>query len=118
MASDSNTHDLPQGTAPRLPATDLRGVQRKHLRGLAHHLDPIVHLGKEGVSEALIDAVSMALEQHELIKLKVLEAAPLPRKQAAVEVATAVGAHVAGQLGRVVILYRRHPEEPRITLPR
>lgn len=103
---------------PRLPAADLTGPQRRHLRGLAHHLDPVVHLGKEGVTEALADAVSVALDQHELIKLKVLEGAPLSRKDAAPWVAEACGAHIAGQLGRVVILYRRHPEEPRIKLPR
>ena len=120
MASQGETEQEEKARAktPRLPARDLRGTHRKYLRGLAHHLDPVVHVGKEGVSEALVDALAVALDQRELLKVKVLEGAPLPRKEAALLMAEAAGAHVAGQLGRVVILYRRHPEEPRIELPR
>jgi len=117
-ANNPQSPEASRRSAPRLPQGELRGAQRRHLRGLAHHLEPIVHVGKVGVTEAVEEAVAMALEQHELIKVKVLEGAPLPRKEVASSMAAAVGAHVVGQLGRIVILYRRHPEEPRIELPR
>lgn len=118
MASQGDTEHEEKARAktPRLPARDLRGSQRKYLRGLAHHLDPIVHVGKEGVTAAVLDALAVALDQHELVKVKVLEGAPLPRKEAAPLLAEAAGAHVAGQLGRVVILYRRHPEDAQIQI--
>jgi len=120
MASQGDTEheDKAPAKMPRLPAWELRGLHRKHLRGLAHHLDAIVHVGKEGITGAVVDALAVALDQHELVKVKVLEGAPLSRKEAAPLLADAAGAHVAGQLGRVVILYRRHPEDPTIKLPR
>jgi RNA-binding protein len=97
---------------------ELGGKERRHLRALAHHLTPVVVIGKEGVSESVRAAVDRALADHELIKIRVLEACPDDRKEVARAVAEATGAGVAGVIGRVVILYRPHPEEPRITLPR
>lgn len=109
---------MPAAKIKRSPAADLSGMQRKHLRGLAHGLKPIVQVGKEGVTNAILGAVDQALEDHELIKVKVLEACPLPRKEVAPLLLEPLGAHLAGQLGRVVILYRRHREEPKVKLPR
>ena len=96
---------------------DLTGRQRAHLRALAHHLVPVVQVGKEGVSSALLEALAQTLEDHELIKVKVLEGAPCERREAAPALAEGSGSHVVGQVGRIVILYRRHPEKPKITLP-
>ena len=50
--------------------TALKGFQKKHLRGLAHGLKPIVQIGKEGITEGVIRAVDEGLLQHELIKIK------------------------------------------------
>ena len=97
---------------------ELGGKERRHLRALAHHLTPVVVIGKEGVSESVRTAVDQALTDHELIKVRVLEACPDDRKEVARAVAEATGAGLAGVIGRIVILYRPHPDEPRITLPR
>lgn len=105
-----------EGAMPRRPKNDLTGAQRKRLRGEAHHLDPLVRVGKDGLTLGLADAVTEALETHELIKVRVLEGAPKSRKEFAEELAVACGAHVVGQVGRVVILYRRHPTKPQIAL--
>ena len=51
----------------------LTGKQRRYLRSLGHHLDPVIHVGKEGISEGLIGAADVALEEHELIKIKLGE---------------------------------------------
>lgn len=92
----------------------LTGQQRRQLRALAHHLSPTVQVGAKGVTEELLGAVDQALNDHELIKVRVAEGAPVERKNTGL--ADRVDAHEVGVVGRVVILYRRHPEEPRVPL--
>jgi RNA-binding protein len=104
-------------TRQRRPVRELTGKQRGFLRGLAHHLDPVVQVGKEGLTPGVSQALVEALAHHELVKVKVLESAPQSRSEAATPLAEAVGAHVVGMVGRIVILYRRS-DEPAITLPR
>lgn len=96
---------------------DLTGKQRRHLRALGHNLDAIVHVGKGGITDGVVSAVNQALEDHELIKVKVLEESPLDRKEAAEALAERCNAFMAQLLGRVVLLYRRHPDNPEIVLP-
>jgi RNA-binding protein len=95
----------------------LTGKQRRALRALGHHLDPVVALGKEGVTDALIAAVEQALNDHELIKLKVGESSPLDRHEAAEALSEATGAEVAQVLGRTILLFRRNPEDPKVEVP-
>lgn len=95
----------------------LNGKKRRYLRGLAHHLDPVVHLGKDGLGGATMTAVDQALLDHELIKVRVLEHAPLSRAEAAIALSEQLEAELVGELGRVVILYRRRKEGPTIVLP-
>ena len=94
--------------------TEHTGKQRRKLRGLAHHLDPIVQVGKEGVTDSVLAAVRKALDDHELIKVRVLESAPEGRDEAGAAIAAKTDAHVAGAVGRIVMLYRRHPTEPKL----
>lgn len=96
----------------------LSGKQRRHLRALAHDLRPIVQVGKDGIDEGLVAAVDQALLDHELIKVKVGEAAGLDRHAAADDLAAKTKSDVAQVLGNTVILYRAHPDEPKIVLPR
>ncbi len=112
-------------TSPPRPATPtprpphpLTGAQRRFLRALAHHLDPVVQIGRQGLTEGVLRAVDQALDDHELVKVKVLQGAPMERAEAAPLLAAPLGAHVAGQMGRIVMLYRMHPQKPRILLPR
>jgi RNA-binding protein len=95
----------------------LTGKQRRHLRALAHSLRPIVQVGKEGVTEALIAAVDRALADHELIKVKLGENADVERHDAADALAAATHAEVAQVLGHTLVLYRADPERPTIQLP-
>lgn len=92
--------------------------QRAYLRGLANPLEAIVHVGKGGVSDAMIKQADDALTARELIKGKVLETAPLSSRDAAEEMAAAVKAEVVQVIGRVFVLYRRNPEKPIIELPK
>ena len=95
----------------------LSGKQRRHLRGLAHDLRPIVQIGKGGIDEGLVAAVDQALVDHELVKVKVGEAAGLERHDAAEAIAQRTSSEVAQVLGNIVLLYRAHPDDPQIVLP-
>jgi RNA-binding protein len=98
--------------------TSLSSRQRKYLRGLAHSFEPIVHVGKGGITEALLAQIDRALDIHELIKVRFVEG----KEQKASLVAAIVertGAAEAGRVGHVAILYRGQPdpEKRRIELP-
>jgi len=94
----------------------LAGYQRKYLRGLVHSQHALVQIGQSGITEAVIAAVDQALEDHELIKVRIKE--PEDKKAMAAELAQQSGAALCGLIGHNVILYRPHPEDPRIELPR
>jgi len=96
----------------------LTSAQRKFLRGLAHHLDPVVLVGKQGVSDMLVRATLEALEAHELIKIRFNEFKD-EKKKLTEEIARRTGAEIAGMIGHVAILFRPHPdpEKRKITLP-
>lgn len=102
---------------PAPSPASLTGAQRRALRGLGHHLDPVIQIGKAGVTAALAQATSVALLQHELIKISIGREAPVDRKVAPGELARATGAHVAQVIGFTALLYRRRLENPAIVLP-
>jgi len=101
----------------RLQTAVLTGKQRRHLRGLGHGLRPLVQVGKDGIDDGLVAAVEQALDDHELVKVKVGEAAKLDRHDAAEAIAHKTHSEVAQVLGNTVLLYRAHPEDPAIVLP-
>lgn len=96
----------------------LTSRQRAHLRSLAHRLKPVVHVGTDGLTDGVIDAVEDALRTRELIKVRVREGAPLEAEDAATDLAARVdGAHVPQVIGRTVVVYRAFPDDPEIRLP-
>jgi RNA-binding protein len=99
------------------PAPALTGKQRRHLRALGHHLHAVVQIGHEGITPALIEQARAQLEAHELIKVKVSEAAPEDRHLAAEMLSAETGAALAQVLGRTFLLYRKRATHPAIVLP-
>lgn len=96
----------------------LTAKQRAHLRSLAHSLKPILHVGKEGITEAAVSAVLDAFNGRELLKVKVQESAPMSAAATGDALAARIaGAHQVQTIGRTVVLYRPHPERPEIRLP-
>ena len=96
----------------------LTSKQRAHLKSLAHPLKPILQIGREGVTDAVVRTVMEAFNTRELLKVKVLEAAPAPARETAEELAARIdGAELVQVIGRTAILYRPHPEKPEIQLP-
>src|SRR5262249_40091084 len=94
----------------------MTGKERRQLRALAHRLSPVVIVGQRGLSDAVVRQVDGALTDHELIKIRLGNECPTDRDEVAGTLAERTGADVAGTVGRVVILYRAHPERPRIVL--
>lgn len=75
-------------------------------------------MGNEGVTEALLHSVEEAFNTRELLKLKVLAGAPEEASATGARVAEGLGGvHHVQTIGRTVVLYRPHPEEPGIRLP-
>jgi len=97
---------------------ELSGKQRRHLRALGHHLSPVLHIGHEGLTDAVVAQANAQLDAHELIKVKVSESSPLPRHAAADQLASATSSELAQVLGRTFLLYKPHPTNPQISLPK
>ena len=92
--------------------------QRAYLKSQAHHLKPVAFVGKEGVTDATIRSIQEALNTRELIKVKVLEAAPDDVRVTGAELEQRIdGAQLVQTIGRIAVLYRPHPEKPEIQLP-
>lgn len=103
---------------PEAPIDTLTSKQRAHLRTLAHHLKPLLQVGADGVTEAVVDAVRDALNTRELLKVKVLESAPVDARAAADQLGRRIDrVQVPQVIGRTVVLYRPHPDNPEIRLP-
>jgi RNA-binding protein len=108
----------PAPAAPQLPDTSpaplLSPRRRRDLRGEAHSLVPLVQVGHEGVTAAVIDAVSRALRDHELIKVRLHE--PEDKKAMAGQLATQSRSALCGLVGHTVILYKPRPvtDEPKL----
>lgn len=94
---------------------ELAGFQRRFLRSRAHAIKPLVRVGDGGLSDGIVGAVDAALADHELVKVRLQE--PEDKKATAEQLAAATGAALCGVVGHTVILYRPHPEAPRIDLP-
>ncbi len=94
----------------------MKGKERAELRAEAHHLDPMIHIGHQGLSDTALGALDDALRTHELVKValaRTLEEAP---KALAAQMAEALGADIIQTIGRKVTLYRHNPDlwrEPR-----
>jgi RNA-binding protein len=93
------------------------GKQRRYLRALGQRLAATLHVGHEGVSEAVVGQADAQLESHELIKVRVGDSAPADRHATAEDLARRTGAHLAQVLGRTALLYRPRRTEPTIVLP-
>lgn len=96
----------------------LTSKQRAYLRSLANSIDTIVMVGKSGMSAELVKQADDALTARELIKGRALETAPLSPREAAEELAKETNSEVVQVIGTRFVLYRRHPKEPKIVLPK
>jgi len=88
----------------------LTSKERAALRAEAHHLQPLVHVGHHGLTDALRQTLDDALRTHELVKIQFTKNADVPVRDAANELATGLGADVVQVIGKTATLFRENPE--------
>ena len=86
--------------------------QRATLRSQSNGLETIFQIGKGGISDMLVQQVNDALKAREMIKLRVLENAPVFAREAAQELAKKCGAEIVQVIGSRFILFKRNPKKP------
>ena len=91
--------------------------QRAYLRGLANTMEPIVHVGKDGVNDNMVKQLSDALEARELVKGTVLQNSPVTAREAIAELCEGTGAEPVQCIGNRFVVYRAREKEPKIILP-
>lgn len=89
----------------------LKASQKKNLRAKAHHLKPLVTVADKGLSDSVIAEIERALNDHELIKVK-LRSDREARKAWAESIAEQSGAELVQSIGQVACFYKKHPEKP------
>jgi len=99
-----------------MSSTDLTKKQIKHLKSLAHGLDPVVRVGQHGFSEAVHKELEIALDHHELVKVKVAADDRQARDTLMNSMCTKTGAALVQQIGGVAVLYRENAKKPVIQL--
>ena len=94
----------------------LSGKQKRYLRALANDLNSTFQIGKEGLSDNLIQTVDDALRTHELVKIKLLKTVSDDVDEIIFDLAMNTKSEVVQKIGRVFVLYRK-AKEPKIILP-
>jgi len=98
-------------------APELTERQRRHLRGLAHALKPVVRLGSAGLTEAVASETARALGDHELIKVKAPGGDRAARDELFAELARRTASALVHRIGNVAVLYRARAEPPGLVIP-
>ncbi len=88
--------------------------QRRNLKKLVHHLKPVVTVGQHGLSEGVLNEIEIALDTHELIKIKLSGSDKIERKAMIDKICKTNNADYVHSIGRVAAVYRRHPKKPKI----
>ncbi|MGC1522559.1 MAG: YhbY family RNA-binding protein [Steroidobacteraceae bacterium] len=91
--------------------------QRKHLRRLAHPLNPLVMLGNAGLTDAVVAELDRTLTDHELVKVSARVGERASRDAALDSLASRTGAEIVQRIGNVGVFYRRRQGLAKILLP-
>ena len=96
----------------------LTSYQRSYLRSQAHHLEPVVLIGKNGITDGAIFGMNKALDARELIKIKFRDYKD-KKKSLSKEIVSALNCHLVGIIGHTAILFRQNSdvEKRYITFP-
>ncbi|MEM8765959.1 MAG: ribosome assembly RNA-binding protein YhbY [Pseudomonadota bacterium] len=88
----------------------MNSARRKELRSIAHHLHPVIIVGDGGVSDAVINETNRALDDHELIKVKINAFDREDRAALGAHLTDACGAELVQKIGKVLVLFRQNPD--------
>lgn len=95
----------------------LSNAQQRHLRSLAHHLKPVVLLGQHGLKESVFEEIEIALDAHELIKIRVPAGDRDERSRIIGQIVERSGAELVQTIGHIAVLFRRNRDKPKVVLP-
>ena len=95
----------------------LKGKHRSYLKSLANKLEPIIQIGKNGLTEDVLKSIDEALEARELIKINLLNNSLLDTKETALEICSKLNAEYVQSLGNKIVIYRES-EEKTIEIPK
>ncbi|HJP97481.1 MAG TPA: ribosome assembly RNA-binding protein YhbY [Rhodanobacteraceae bacterium] len=96
----------------------LTASQTRYLRGLAHPLKPVLLVGGRGVTPGVLKELEQALDDHELIKVRLSGGDRAARAAELMKLAESSHAETVQSIGHIAVLYRRNDEQPRIALPK
>ncbi|ASA19912.1 ribosome assembly RNA-binding protein YhbY [Paenibacillus donghaensis] len=96
----------------------LNGKQKRYLRSLAHHLDPVFQVGKGGVNDHLIRHIEEAIEKRELMKISVLNNNVEDPKEIGAALSEQSGSELVQVIGKTIVLYKESKDNKTIELPR
>ena len=94
----------------------LNNHQKAQLKGLASTLDTKYQIGKNEISHSLLDMLDKALVAKELIKIDVMKGYTSPIMELALDLSSKLNAEIVQVVGRVLVLYRKNKEKPKIKL--
>ncbi|MCP3889629.1 MAG: ribosome assembly RNA-binding protein YhbY [Desulfobulbaceae bacterium] len=100
---------------------ELTTKQKQYLKGLAHPMNPLVQIGKEGISSGLIDSTKKELLNHELIKVKIGSNSNLEKHETSQLIAEKSESVLVQLIGKTIVLYKPNPKkakDKRIYLPK
>ncbi|ANF82247.1 RNA-binding protein [Acinetobacter sp. NCu2D-2] len=85
--------------------------ERKRLRQIGHALNPVVMLGDKGLTEAVVEELNRALNDHELIKVKIIAEDREERAQLIEQLSEQTGAEVVQKIGKIALIYKKAPKQ-------
>ncbi len=99
-------------------STPLSATQKRYLRSLAHPLKPVILMGGKGMTESLLAELDLALEHHELVKVRLAADDREARDTLVAALTERASAQLVQRIGNIACLYRRRADAPMISLPR
>ena len=94
-----------------MPAFELSTAERRGLRAQAHHLDPVVMIGNDGLTPAVAKEIGLALDAHGLIKVRMFSDDRAERETMLAKLAESLGAAPIQHIGKLLVLWRPVPEK-------
>ena len=88
----------------------MKSIERKKLKAQAHALNPVVMIGQAGLTEAVLSEIDVALNCHELIKIRIRAERP-ERKQMSDKICEETGADLIQSIGQIAVIYRFNPKK-------
>lgn len=97
---------------PQHSTQKLTSAQKKSLRAIGHHLDPVVQISDNGISEGALAELDRALSDHELVKVKLMSREREERGEQLSALQQHSGAELVQKIGKMALLYRANPDTP------